>query len=142
MSQPVRPPLSTTGRVFAVAAFVEAFTWAGLLVGMFFKYVTETTDQLVSIFGALHGGMFMIYVVVAIVAGIILRWRWWELVLALLASIPPLTTIPLEIWLRRRGSLAAPADRAAAAAGADGPASGPTNGPAGGELEQAPAVSS
>lgn len=111
MSQSLRPPLSTTGRIFAIAAFVEAFTWAGLLVGMFFKYVTETTDELVSIFGALHGGMFLIYVVVAIVAGIILRWRWWELVLALLASIPPLTTVPLEIWLRRRGSLAAPADR-------------------------------
>lgn len=114
MPPPDRPPLSSTGRVFAIAAFVEAFTWAGLLAGMFLKYVTETTDEIVSVFGALHGGMFLIYLVVTIVAGIILRWRWWEIVLTLLAAIPPLVTILAEVWLRRRGSLAAPADRSAA----------------------------
>lgn len=106
-----RPPVSTMGRIFAIAAFIEAFTWAGLLVGMYIKYVPETTDQIVSVFGALHGGMFLIYIVVTLVAGVILRWRWWETLLALLASIPPLVTILVEIWLRRRGKLAAPADR-------------------------------
>lgn len=65
------------GRVFVVAAFLEAFTWAGLLVGMFLKYVTETTDVGVSIFGALHGGMFLIYAAVALVTAIALKWPWW-----------------------------------------------------------------
>ena len=47
----------------------------------------------------------MLYVVVTIVAAVALRWRWWVALLALLASIPPLVTVPLEIWLRRTGRL-------------------------------------
>lgn len=113
MTRPDHPPLSLIGRIFAIIAFIEAFTWAGLLVGMYVKYVPETTDQIVSVFGALHGGTFLIYLVVTLVAGIRLRWLWWEIALALLASVPPLTTIPVEVWLRRRGKLAAPADRQA-----------------------------
>ncbi len=111
MVGPDRLPLSPMGRVFAIAAVIEAFTWAGLLVGMYIKYVPETTDRVVSVFGALHGGMFLIYIVVTLVAGIALRWRWREILLALLASIPPLVTILVEVWLRRRGKLTAPADR-------------------------------
>ena len=34
MSQPLAP----AGRLFAVAAFIEGFTWAGLLIGMWLKY--------------------------------------------------------------------------------------------------------
>ncbi|PPG37456.1 hypothetical protein C5C17_17795 [Pseudoclavibacter sp. RFBA6] len=94
-------------KVFVVAACLEALTWAGLLVGMFLKYVTETTDVGVRIFGALHGGMFLVYIVIAITAAVILRWRWWVAILALLAAIPPLVTVPLEMWMRRRGHLAA-----------------------------------
>lgn len=111
MTRPDRPPLSPTGRGFAIAAFIEAFTWAGLLVGMYVKYVPQTTDEIVSVFGALHGGMLLVYIAVTVFAGFRLRWRWWETALALLASIPPLFTIIVEIWLRRRGKLAAPVDR-------------------------------
>lgn len=115
-----RPRLRPIGRVFAVVAFVEAFTWAGLLVGMYVKYVPETTDEIVSVFGALHGGMLLVYIAVTVFAGFKLRWRWWETALALLASIPPLVTIIVEIWLRRRGKLAAPAQRQAGARLASG----------------------
>ncbi|WP_410583866.1 hypothetical protein [Amycolatopsis sp. lyj-108] len=37
-------PIARIGKVFAAVAFVEAATWAGLLAGMFLKYVTETTE--------------------------------------------------------------------------------------------------
>ena len=97
--------VSPVGRVFAAIALLEAFTWAGLLVGMFLKHVTGTTEAGVWLFGRLHGGVFMFYVVVTIVAAVALRWRWWVALLALLASIPPLVTVPLEIWLRRTGRL-------------------------------------
>lgn len=30
--------LAPAGRLFAVAAFIEGFTWAGLLIGMWLKY--------------------------------------------------------------------------------------------------------
>ena len=80
------PRPSTVGRVFSVVALVEAFTWAGLLVGMFLKYVTETTDQGVWLFGRLHGGVFVLYVVVALVAAVRLRWSWKVAFVALAAS--------------------------------------------------------
>ena len=46
-------------RVFIIAAIIEACTWAALLVGMYVKYVPETTTVLVSVFGALHGVAFV-----------------------------------------------------------------------------------
>ena len=96
---------SPIGVLFAVVAFFEAFTWAGLLVGMFLKYVTGTTEMGVWLFGRLHGGAFMLYLVMTIVAALSLRWKWWVALLALLAAIPPLVTVPLEIWLHRTGRL-------------------------------------
>ncbi|WP_051388911.1 DUF3817 domain-containing protein [Arthrobacter sp. 35W] len=102
------PGISAVGRIFKAIAIIEAFTWAGLLVGMFLKYGTETTEVGVRIFGALHGAAFLIYVAVTILAAIRLRWTWWVALAALAAAVPPLATIPVEMWLRRRGSLSAP----------------------------------
>lgn len=102
-----RPAMSPTGKLFAIVAFIEAFTWAGLLVGMYLKYASGTTDFGVWLFGRLHGAAFLLYVVVAFVAGARLRWPMWALLLAVLAAIPPLATWPLEHWFRRRGLLSA-----------------------------------
>ncbi|MEL7978185.1 DUF3817 domain-containing protein [Isoptericola sp. F-RaC21] len=109
---PARPPLSVVGRVFAVVAVIEAFTWAGLLVGMFLKYVTETTEAGVWLFGRLHGAAFVAYVVVALVAAVKLRWGWFRALVALAAAVPPLTTLLAEWWLRRTGHLSAPTEPA------------------------------
>jgi len=103
-----RPPLSAVGRVFAAVALAEAFTWAGLLVGMFLKYVTETTEAGVWLFGRLHGAAFVAYVVVALVAAVRLRWGWSRALVALAAAVPPLTTLLAERWLRRTGHLSTP----------------------------------
>ncbi|MCK9793969.1 DUF3817 domain-containing protein [Isoptericola sp. 4D.3] len=103
---PARPPLSGAGRAFAVVAVIEAFTWAGLLVGMFLKYVTETTEAGVWLFGRLHGAAFVAYVVVALVVAVKLRWGWFRTLVALAAAVPPLTTLLAEWWLRRTGHLA------------------------------------
>ena len=99
-------PISPAGRLFAAAAFFEALTWAGLLAGMFLKYVTGTTELGVWLFGRLHGAAFVAYVAVALFAAVRLRWPWWAALAALAAAIPPLATLPLEIWFRRRGLLA------------------------------------
>jgi integral membrane protein len=105
-------PLSTTGRIFAAAAFFEALTWAGLLIGMLLKYGTQTTELGVWFFGRLHGVAFLVYLAVSLFAWIRLRWPLWAVLVALLAAIPPLVTIPVEIWFRRRGLLSVPRDRA------------------------------
>ena len=97
--------LAPAGRLFAVAAFIEGFTWAGLLIGMWLKYGPVGNELGVKIFGPLHGGAFLFYVVVTVLVAMRLRWPWWAWLLALLAAIPPLVTVPLEIWFRRIGLL-------------------------------------
>lgn len=97
--------LSLAGRLFAIAAFAEGLTWAGLLVGMLLKYGTQTTDVGVWLFGRLHGAAFLFYVIVTLLSAMRLRWPWWAWTLALLAAVPPLVTVPLEMWFRRIGLL-------------------------------------
>lgn len=108
------PPMSRLGRLFAVVAWIEAFTWAGLLVGMFLKYVTETTEAGVWLFGRLHGGAFVLFVVITLIAAVRLRWGWFRTLVALASAVPPLTTLLAEWWLKRTGHLAEPAEREAA----------------------------
>ncbi len=64
--------------LFTIAALIEALTWAGLLLGMFLNYVTETTNLGVWLFGRLHGGAFLFYVVVTVIAAWRLRWPYWR----------------------------------------------------------------
>jgi integral membrane protein len=100
--------LSAHGRVFRACAIAEACSWVGLLIGMFFKYVVVFDDLGVKIFGPVHGVLFLAYVVAAVVAARALRWDARTLVLALLASIPPLATLWFERWAERTGRLGAP----------------------------------
>ncbi|MCW1976132.1 DUF3817 domain-containing protein [Xanthomonas campestris] len=97
--------LSPIGRLFAVAALIEGITWAGLLIGMWLKYGLQTTETVVWLFGRLHGGAFLFYVAVSVLAALRLRWPWWAWALSLLAALPPLVTVPLELWFRRIGLL-------------------------------------
>lgn len=102
-------PLSASGRLYAVAAFAEALTWTGLLIGMWLKYAAEVTDLGVWLFGRLHGAAFLFYLAATLVTASRLRWPGWALLLGMLAAIPPLVTMPLEWWLRRKGLLSAAA---------------------------------
>jgi integral membrane protein len=47
--------------LFRTVAFAEAVTWTLLLIGLFLKYVTRTTDVGVSIAGGIHGFVFLCY---------------------------------------------------------------------------------
>lgn len=97
--------LSSQRTAFRVIAFAEALSWFGLLVGMFFKYVTDTSEVGVKIFGPIHGGIFLIYLAITLWVSRPFRWRPVVLVTALLASIPPFATALFEIWADRRGLL-------------------------------------
>jgi len=103
-------PMQTPGaapvrRAFVTVAVVEALTWAGLLVGMYLKYVTETTEAGVWLFGRLHGAAFVLYVLTTLVAARVLRWSPLVTLVALAASVPPLATLVFEVVARRRGLL-------------------------------------
>jgi integral membrane protein len=95
-------------RVFRVTAIAEAVSWTGLLAGMYLKHVAEVTDAGVWLFGRLHGGLFIAYLVATVWVARAERWSLLRTVVALLASIPPLTTLLVERWTaRRRPDLAA-----------------------------------
>ncbi|SFP31268.1 integral membrane protein [Amycolatopsis arida] len=98
--------------VFRVVAVAEAFSWAGLLVGMFFKYVVDLGEGGVPVLGMVHGIIFVLYVAVTLAVFRPLAWRPKTLVLALLASVPPLFTWIFEKWALRSGKLDGPRRRA------------------------------
>ncbi|MGB3828654.1 MAG: DUF3817 domain-containing protein [Ornithinimicrobium sp.] len=85
------------------AALAEAITWTLLLGGMFLKYVTKTTDLGVSVAGALHGLVFLVFCVATVVVAIDQRWPVARVLWGLAAAIPPLATVPFERWAVRQG---------------------------------------
>jgi integral membrane protein len=90
------PPAVATA--FRVVAIAEACSWAGLLIGMLFKYLVVGNEIGVQVFGPIHGGLFVAYVVVALVAARTFDWRLPTTLLALACSIPPFATL----WFERR----------------------------------------
>lgn len=90
---------------FRVVAIAEAISWAGLLIGMLFKYVVVENEIGVQVFGPIHGAVFLLYVLVAFMAWGALRWSPLVGILALLASLPPFGTLVFEQWAMRSGHL-------------------------------------
>ncbi|OZM73926.1 hypothetical protein CFN78_06440 [Amycolatopsis antarctica] len=94
--------------LFRVTAVAEALSWAGLLAGMFAKYVLEAGEGGVPVLGMVHGVVFAAYVLVTLAVARPLRWTLKTTVIALLASIPPLFTWAFEKWALRSGKLDGP----------------------------------
>jgi len=99
-------PTSRTRTVFRIVAVAEAISWAGLLIGMLFKYVLSDNEIGVKIFGPIHGGVFVAYVVTSLVAAYVFGWKRSTTLLALAASIPPFFTVLFEMKADRKGLLA------------------------------------
>ena len=95
----------TAATAFRIVAVAEACSWVGLLVGMYIKYVPETTERGVQIFGPIHGAIFIAYVIVSLVTARALRWSPRTTVLALICSIPPLATVWFERLATRNDRL-------------------------------------
>ena len=91
--------------LFRAVAVAEAVTWALLLVGMFLKYVTETTDRAVSVFGMVHGVVFLAYGLTTLLVAVDQRWSPGRTLLGLLSAVPPFLTVWWERRLERRGRL-------------------------------------
>jgi integral membrane protein len=98
---------------FRIVATAEAFSWAGLLIGMFFKYVVDAGEQGVQVFGPIHGTVFIAYLVVTVLTWHQQRWSLPVAAVALAASVPPFCTLLFELWAERTGRLD-PSDRAVA----------------------------
>ncbi|MFF4779180.1 DUF3817 domain-containing protein [Microtetraspora fusca] len=95
-------------RLFRAVAIAEAFSWAGLLVGMFFKYVVVGNEIGVRIFGSIHGALFVLYVLAVLAAARAGRWSLGTVVLGLVCAVPPFATVWFERRMTRRLEPAAP----------------------------------
>ena len=95
----------TPRSLFRGLANAEAVTWALLLAGMFLKYVTETTELGVRVFGMVHGVVFIAYGLVTLLVAIDQRWSVGRTVLGLAAAVPPFATLLFEAYADRRGLL-------------------------------------
>jgi integral membrane protein len=99
---------------FRLVALLEAVSWVGLLVGMYFKYLASAPTEIgVKVFGMAHGLIFMAFVVVALLAGIAFKWTIGTWLLALIASIAPLGSVIFLIWADRTGKMGVMAPAAA-----------------------------
>jgi len=95
-------------RAFRVIAVTEACSWACLLVGMVVKWVLRISEIGVQVFGPIHGGLFVAYVVITLLAARTFRWNLVTTLVALASSIPPLATLWFERRARRTGLLDQP----------------------------------
>ena len=96
-------------RWFRIVAMAEACSWAGLLVGMFFKYIAETGELGVKVFGPIHGALFMLYAVGVVVSAREAGWNRGTVMLGLACAVPPFTSV----WFERRMAARAAATRLA-----------------------------
>ncbi|WP_067863732.1 DUF3817 domain-containing protein [Nocardia shimofusensis] len=102
-------PRTVAGR-FRLFAVLEALSWLGLLTGMAFKYLPADGNEIgVKIFGPVHGAVFVLFVLTALLTAREFEWNWKTTLLALLSSIPPFFTVLFEVWAVRAGKLDTPA---------------------------------
>lgn len=92
--------------IFRTVAFAEACSWLGLLIGMYFKYVPADGNEIgVKIFGPIHGGIFVLFLLVTLIARNSFGWSLKVTALAAISSIPPFATALFEVLADRAGLL-------------------------------------
>ncbi len=95
----------TPHALFRALAIAEAVSWTLLITGLILR-ATLGWSLAVTIGGGIHGFVFLSYAATAILVALNNRWRLAPAILALVAAIVPYATIPVELWLQRRGLLA------------------------------------
>ena len=84
--------------VLRIVGLLEGLSFLVLLgIAMPLKYMADS-PRAVEIVGALHGFLFVLYVILALVVTVVCKLPWWRLVQALLASLIPAGTF----WFDRK----------------------------------------
>ena len=89
-------------------ARLRAFGWAEgvsflllLFIAMPLKHFANF-PQPVRILGSLHGALFILYVLSALLVAVQLRWKFSTIALALLSAVVPFGPFVFDAWLRRQ----------------------------------------
>ena len=106
MAQPSRQTRSS-GASFRIFAIAEAFSWAALLIGMYFKWIAGTTEIGVQVAGPIHGALFVGYGITALALWRLQRWPFMVAFFAGISAVFPFATLRFERWAGRRGHLSA-----------------------------------
>ena len=85
-------------RVFFAVAIAETCSWAGLLAGMYVKYLGSGNEIGVQIFGPVHGALVIAYVGAVLLLARNADWSLRKTGVGLLCGIPPLASI----WFERK----------------------------------------
>lgn len=111
----VTPAKTLALRAFRIFAIAEAFSWAALLIGMYFKWIAGTTEIGVQVAGPIHGALFVGYGITALALWRLQRWPFVVALFAGISAVFPFATLWFERWAGKRGHLSAAAGGAAAA---------------------------
>ena len=95
-----RTPLN----LFRVLAVAEAISWTLLIIGLILR-ATAGLAIATTIGGAIHGLLFLSYGATAILVAKNNRWTVRPTLVALVSTVIPYATIPVELWLHRTGRL-------------------------------------
>ena len=98
-------PTLVLTRAFVAVAIAEALSWAGLLTGMYVKYLTDAGDLGVRVFGPVHGGLFLTYLVLTLLLARRQGWSRGTTLVGLACAVPPFATLAFERWATRSGRL-------------------------------------
>ena len=86
---------------FRIVALAEATSFLALLVASFIKH--QGNGELgVSILGPIHGGLFILYVALALMLRPQLAWSAKTTALVLLGAVAPFGGYVVDLWLARR----------------------------------------
>jgi len=104
--------LSTPRTFFRFFAIAEVISWT-LLIGGLILRATNGWDLAVTIGGGIHGFVFLSYGATAIIMAKNQLWSACPTVVALVSTVIPYATVPVDIWLHRTGRLDGPWRRTA-----------------------------
>lgn len=83
--------------LFRLFAFIETFGWTLLISAIIYRRFDLPLDNIfVSIAGTLHGLFFALYILFVLLTARSMMWGFWRVSGALLAAIPPYTSLLYE----------------------------------------------
>jgi integral membrane protein len=94
----------TPRSLFRTLAIAEAISWTLLITGLILRASTGWALG-VTIGGGIHGFVFLSYGVTAVLVAKNQRWSAWPTVIAIVSTVIPYATVPVELWLQRSGRL-------------------------------------
>ncbi|MEU8393513.1 DUF3817 domain-containing protein [Nocardia sp. NPDC052254] len=97
--------VSTVAKRVRLFGLLEAPSWALLLLGSVLKRLPEPITWPVMVFGMLHGLIFVLYAISLLLAWREFEWPGKTILLGLVSSVVPFSSVWFERWAIRSGQL-------------------------------------